>query len=102
MRSRPCSRVERAVIADLIGAAVRRPSVEAVPAVAVVRLPGRVRRLEQELRGAAVIAHYEGNVACAGHAVLANEFCDIDPGCGVCRNRPASRLRPIATVYESG
>src|SRR5262245_9851000 len=80
MRGFSCARVERAVIADFVSPAGGRSRVKAVPAVAVVRLPGRIGGLEKEVRVATVVAHNKHDVTRTGHTALAHKFGDIDSG----------------------
>src|SRR5207237_376198 len=54
---------ERPVVADLVGAVRRRADVEAVASVLVVRLPGGVRGLEEEVGVRLVVADDEDDVA---------------------------------------
>ena len=92
---------EGPVVADLVRPAGGRTSVEAVAAPLVVRLPGGVRRLEQEVGGPFVVADHE--VRRAGPArVLAREPAEVEAGGGRCRHDPRGRHRPVAGIDQSG
>ena len=88
---------EGAVVAHLVGVPGTR--VEAVAAVAVVRLPGGVRCLEQEIGVAVVVAHDEGDVARPA-VVGAPGPGDVETGGRVGRHRPRRRRAPVAAVDE--
>ena len=55
--------IERPVVAHLVGAAGRAALVQAVAAVVVVRLPGGVGGLEEQVRRAGVVANDKDDVA---------------------------------------
>ena len=64
LRRAPCR--EGPVVGDLVGATGRTTDVQAVAAVPVVRLPGRVRRLEQQVGPPVVVADDEEDVRASG------------------------------------
>ena len=94
-------RGEGPVVADLVGAPIGSAGVETVAAVLVVRLPGRVRGLEEELRPPVVVPDDEEDVAGASRAVRADELGEVDPGNRVGRHRPRGVARPVAAVDQS-
>ena len=74
---------ERPVVTDLVRAVrvrARTADVEAVPAVVVVRLPRRIRRLEQQVRVAGVVADHERDLARAAAYRYARELGEVDTG----------------------
>ena len=87
------ARRERPVVADLVCAACRRAEVEAVAAVAVVRLPGRVGRLEEEVRVPLVVADDEDDVAVSA-GVVSNELARCRRPRRRRRGRPRKRTPP--------
>ena len=98
---------ERPVVADLVGAArvgAGSTDVQAVAAVLVVRLPGRIRGLEEDLRSAGVVADHEHDVARLVHVsgVLAHQLGHVDPGHGVAGHAPRRRHAPVAAVDQAG
>ena len=98
---------DRPVVADLVGAArvgAGSADVQAVAAVLVVRLPGRIRSLEEDLRSAGVVADHEHDVAClAGRSpVLAHRPRYVDPGHGAGGHAPRRRHAPVAAVDPAG
>ena len=95
------ARVEGAVVAHLVGATYRQPCVEAVAAIVVVGLPGRVRCLEQHTGRAGVVAHDEHDMAGAA-SVGSDHLGKVDAGGGIGRHRPRSRHRPVAAVDQPG
>ena len=99
------ARDEGPVVADLggargVAARERAALVEAVAAVVVVGLPGRVRRLVVDVRARAVVAHHEDDVALA--AVAADEVGEVDARDGIGRDRPRRGHRPASAVDETG
>jgi hypothetical protein len=96
--------VEGAIVADLIGTARvgAGPShVEAVAAIVVIGLPGRIGRLEQQVGVAVVVADDEDDMARARYPALAHEPGDVDPRRRVSWDRPRRRFAPVAAVDES-
>ena len=101
--------VPRAVVGNRVGGLVglriagraqRRALVEAVAAIVVVGLPGRVRGLQDHVRVARVIAHDEGNQAVAA-SVVAHEMGDVDARNRRARDRPRGRDAPVAAVHDA-
>ena len=93
---------EGAVVADLVGAAGRRPRVEAVAAVLVVGLPGGVVGLDEQVRVAVVVADDEDDVALPRRPVLPDEVGDVDARDRGGRDRPGGGLPPVAAVHQAG
>ena len=93
-------RRERPVVAHLVGAARRSADVEAVAPVSVVRLPRRVRGLEEEVGVAVVVSDDEVNVALPAR-VGSNELADIDAGHRRGRDVERRRLRPVAAIDQT-
>ena len=60
---RRAARGDRTVVAHLIRATCGRSDIQAIAAILVVRLPCRVRRLEQNVRMARVVANNEDDMA---------------------------------------
>ncbi len=98
------------VVGDLVGRLVGRrvagragdgADVEAVAAVAVVGLPGRVGRRHEHLRVARVVAHDEHDLAVAA-GVVAHQVGDVDARDRRARNGPRTRDRPVAAVDQAG
>ena len=101
------ARVERPVVAHLVGASridARTAEVEAVAAVAVVGLPGRIGGLEEHVRLMRVVADDEDDVAgaAAGEtAICARQLREVDARGRACRG-PERRRSPGAAVHEAG
>ena len=101
------ARVERPVVAHLVGASridARTAVVEAVAAVAVVGLPGRIGGLEEHVRLMRVVADDEDDVAgaAAGEtAICARQLREVDARGRACRG-PERRRSPGAAVHEAG
>ena len=95
---RPCRRPCRRRVAGRAGDGAR---VEAVAAVGVVGLPGRVGGLDEDVRVARVVAHDEHDVAVAA-GVVADELRDVDAGDRRARDGPGRRLGPVAAVDQPG
>src|SRR5207237_2300110 len=113
--------VERAVVADLCrprpararvrgaGVADRSAAIQAaadaVHGVAVIGLPRRVRRLQDDARRAAVVAHDEDDVtrtnrrAAGGRAAEPIELRDVDARHAQVR-APLRHLRPVAAIGQ--
>ena len=103
-------RVEGPVVGDLVGGLVgggiagragHRALVEAVAAVGVVGLPGRVGGLQQDVRVARVVAHDEHDLAVAAR-VVADEMGDVHARDRGARHGPRPRHGPVAAVDEPG
>src|SRR5206468_337743 len=93
-------RVEGAVVTDLVRPTGGRADVEAVAAIVVVGLPGRVGCLKEEVRTPIVIAYDEHDVAGAA-GIESLQFGDVDAGNGVRRHHPRGRLGPVAAVDQT-
>ena len=94
----PC--VERPVVADLVGAANWLAFIQAVAAEVVVGLPGRVRCLEQQGRGAGVIAHDKDNVT-GPAGISPNDLGEVDARWQGRRHRPRTGHTPVATFDQA-
>ncbi len=95
---------EGTVVADLVRPAGRDPRpalVEAVAAVAVVGLPGRVRGLEEQVRVTVVVADDEDDVAAVRRLVFPHELGEIDARDSAGRDRPGGGLRPVAAIDQA-
>jgi hypothetical protein len=73
---------DRAVVAHGVGAALRarsrRPPVEAVAAVGVVRLFGRIGVLKDDVGMTFVVSDHKGELADADRAVVPSQICEVD------------------------
>ena len=105
--------VERPVVGDGVGRLVRRripgrtgdrARVEAVAAVVVVRLPGRIGGCQQDVGVALLVAHDEHDLAVASLilGVVSDEVGDVDARDRVARHRPGRRHGPVAAVDLAG
>ena len=93
------ARIEGSVIADFVRASRRLTGIEAVTTVVVVRLPRRVRCLEQHIRMTTIVADDEEDMARA-IGVDTHDFGEIDAGDGRLRHGPRSRYGPVAAIDE--
>ena len=90
----------RAVVADLVGAAVvSAAGVEVRAAVGVVGLPGRVRGLVDDVGVAGVVADDEEDLALVT-VVGPGQVRHVDTGHGRARYGPGGRHTPVAAVVE--
>ena len=104
------SRVERTVVTDLVRPAIgastgtgTTPGVQAIAAVGVVGLPGRIRGLEQDVGRTRIVAHDEDDVACPAGigAILADRFREVDSGDGIRRHRPRGGFGPVSAIHQT-
>src|SRR5581483_1384295 len=87
---------DRAVVADLVGAAAGGVEVvEALAAVGVVGLPGAVGGLEEQVGVAGIVADDEEDVAGAA-GVLADQPGEVDATGGAGGDGPAGADGPVA------
>src|SRR6266851_2672584 len=96
--------VERAIVTDLVCPRVGGWTVAAVKAGTteiVVRLPGCVRGLKDEIRGGGVVSHDENDVARAAR-VRSPEEREIDSRDSVNRHAPRCRDGPVPAVDQTG
>src|SRR5579875_241168 len=93
-------RRERPIVADLVCPAVA-PGVEVRTAVGVVRLPGGVRRLEDDVGVARVVADDKGNLTLPA-GVGPGENRQVHPGDGRGWYRPGGRDGPVSAVDQLG
>ena len=97
--------VEWAIIADLVGAAGGGIAARAVAAIeviaepAIIGLPRRIRRLEEDVARRFVSTDNKRDVVLVAGIRLIDKVRDVDAGYRAGGDRPGRRYRPIAGIY---
>ena len=96
------ARGDRPVIAHLVGSPIAArggaAAVQAVPAPTIVGVPGRVRRLEDNIMERLIVADNEGDVVLAACRVLTHQMRKVNARDCSGRHRPGGRHDPVARI----